>query len=65
MNKLTFFNDTQRDIHIHPATESHGTTCDMSPIPPLEERTFTIPSGTQPWVKQWRDGTILVTGRKY
>jgi hypothetical protein len=61
MPKFLYFNDTQKVVHIHPATESHGTTCDMSPIQPLTIREFELPEGTYPWFKQWKDGTILVS----
>lgn len=65
MNKFTFFNDTKREINIHSATQAHGTICDMSPIKPLEIREFELPEGTYAWVKQWDDGTILVSSTKY
>jgi hypothetical protein len=61
MPKFSYFNDTGREVNIHPATEGHGTTCDMSVIKPLEIREFHLPEGTYPWVKQWSNGTILVS----
>ena len=61
MPKFSYFNDTQKVVHIHPATQIHGTTCDMSPIQPLEVRDFELPEGTYAWFKQWKDGTILVS----
>jgi hypothetical protein len=33
----------------------------MSPIKPLEVREFELPEGTYAWVKQWDNGTILVS----
>lgn len=61
MTKFTYFNDTNKEVGIHPATQFHGTTCDMSPIKPLEIREFILPEGSYPWVKQWSNGTILVS----
>jgi hypothetical protein len=61
MNKFSYFNDTQKVVHLHTATQIHGTECDMSPIQPLEIREFILPEGTYPWVKQWKDGTLLVS----
>lgn len=60
-NKFVYFNDTQKDIRIHPATRIHGCQCDMSPIKPYEEREFILPEGTYPWLKQWDNGRILVS----
>lgn len=31
MPKFSYFNDTQKVVHINPATQIHETTCDMSP----------------------------------
>jgi hypothetical protein len=61
MNKIAFFNDTSKPIRIHPATQTHGTVCDMSPIQPLTVREFELPEGTYAWIKQWDNGTILVS----
>lgn len=54
---------------IHPATETHGTDCDMSTIQPLTERVFYFPPDTYPWAKMWDYGeghglSILVSPRK-
>ena len=54
--KFVYYNDTGRVVSIHPATEVHGTKCDMSTIHPLEERTFILPENTYPWVKMWDYG---------
>lgn len=54
--KFVYFNDTGRDVTIHSATKEHGTVCDMTTIKPLEERVFTLPNGTYPWVKMWDYG---------
>ena len=68
--KFEYFNDTGREIGIHPATREHGTECDMSPIKHLEIRTFYLPDGTYPWVKMWDYGEergglcILVSPRE-
>lgn len=64
MNKFAFFNDTSKPIRIHIATEMHGVKCDMSPIQPLTVREFILPEDTYAWVKQWNDGTILVSPTK-
>ncbi|MDN4493071.1 hypothetical protein [Ureibacillus aquaedulcis] len=54
--KFVYYNDTGREVGIHPATKEHGTECDMSTILPLEERTFILPNNTYPWVKMWDYG---------
>lgn len=54
--KLKYYNDTGREVSIHPATELHGIKCDMSVIKPLEERTFYLPENTYPFVKMWDYG---------
>lgn len=54
--KFKFYNDTGREVSIHPATENNGINCDMSVIKPLEERTFFLPEKTYPWVKMWDYG---------
>ncbi len=54
--KFVYFNDTKREVNIHPATKMHGTECNMGTIKPLEERTFILPEGTYPWVKMWDYG---------
>lgn len=56
MTKFAYFNDTKRIVSIHPATQTHGTECDMSGIQPLEVRKFTLPEGTYAWVKMWDYG---------
>ena len=37
----------------------------MTPIQPLEQRLFTLPNGTSPWIKMWNYGevglSILIT----
>lgn len=55
--KFVYFNDTRRNVSIHPATESHGTKCDTNTIKPLEQRTFYLPENTYPLVKMWDYGT--------
>ncbi len=67
--KFVYFNDTGREVGIHPATKEHGVKCDMSTIYPLEERTFILPEKTYPWVKMWDYGnerglSILVSPHK-
>lgn len=54
--KFVYYNDTGREVSIHPATELHGTKCDMSTIQHLEMRTFILPENTYPWVKIWDYG---------
>jgi hypothetical protein len=63
MNKFTFFNDTGKRMHIHPATFNSGVTTNNgndNVIYTLEVVVFTLPEGTTPWVKLWGDNTILV-----
>jgi len=67
--KFVYYNDTGRRVGIHPATEEHGTTCNMDTIEPLEERVFHLPENTYPWVKMWDYGqerglSILVSPRQ-
>ncbi|MCM3745360.1 hypothetical protein M3193_14630 [Sporosarcina luteola] len=67
--KFVYFNDTGREVGIHPATKEHGTECDMSRIKPSDVRTFYLPDGTYPWVKMWDYGkehglSILVSPQK-
>lgn len=62
--KFVYFNDTGKVVRIHPATFAHGCEGSSEPIQPLEEREFTLPEGTYPWFKQWRDFTILVSPQK-
>jgi len=54
--KFAFFNDTGREVNVHPATILHGCKCNNDPIHPLEERIFNLPTGTYPWVKMWDYG---------
>jgi hypothetical protein len=66
--KFVYFNDTGREVGIHPATKEHGTMCEIRKILPLEERTFLLPPNTYPWVKMWDYGaerglSILVSAR--
>lgn len=65
--KFIYFNDTNRLVSIHPATQIHGCEVEMNAINPLEERVFILPEGTYPWVKMWDYGTsglqILVSPR--
>jgi len=66
--KFKFYNDTGREVTIHPATENNGIKCDMSVIKPLEERSFFLPEKTYPWVKMWDYGekkglSILVSAQ--
>lgn len=67
--KFVYYNDTGREVGIYPATETHGTACDMSPIQPLTERIFYLPPDTYPWVKMWDYGeerglSILISPMK-
>jgi hypothetical protein len=56
--KFRFYNDTGRIVTIHPATYLHGcNTEDKDPIMPLEERLFTLPDDTYPYVKLWDYGS--------
>lgn len=59
MNTFIFYNDTNKEVRVHPATEMHGCTWDMSVIEHLEERIFHLPAGTIPWVKMWDYGDYL------
>ncbi|MGP4107762.1 hypothetical protein [Virgibacillus sp. L01] len=66
MEKFIYFNDTERPVTIHPATEKYGVICKANKISPLEERTFYLPNESYPHVKMWDHGSehglcILVT----
>lgn len=54
--KFVFFNDTGREVSLHPATFDQGMKCNKSTIIPLEEREFIFPENTYPWVKLWDYG---------
>lgn len=67
--KFVFFNDTGRDISMHPATFNQGIKCNKSIIVPLEERELILPENTHPHVKMWDYGEdhglqLLVMARK-
>jgi hypothetical protein len=66
--KFAYYNDTNRNVGIHPATIIHGCEVDMEVIKHGEVREFTLPEGTYPWVKMWDYGDkhglqILVSPR--
>lgn len=56
MNKLKFYNDTKRDVSVHPATVIQGVECDDSVIKPNEIREFILPEGTYGMIKMWDYG---------
>lgn len=58
MNKFVFFNDTKREVGIHPATFAHGCQTEDSKIKPMDTRTFILPEGTYAWVKMWDYGDL-------
>jgi len=66
--KFIYFNDTGREVKVHPATFINGCTGLKEPIKHLEQRLFELPDGTFPWVKMWDYGevglSILVTPMK-
>lgn len=65
--KVVYFNDTGKEINIHPGTLSHGTKTSSEPIQPLEERVFELPEGTYPWIKMWDHNgqlSIFVSGKQ-
>lgn len=49
--KFIYFNDTDRLVTIHPATFLYGCTGEETSIKPGEQRLFTLPEKTYPWVK--------------
>jgi hypothetical protein len=69
MNKFVYFNDTNRIVSIHPATQTHGCEVDMSGIQPQTIREFILPEGTYAWIKMWDYGErglqILVSPTSY
>lgn len=56
--KFVYYNDTKRNVLIHPATIIQGCKVDLSEIKPYEERVFILPEGTFPWVKMWDYGDL-------
>jgi hypothetical protein len=38
--KFVYYNDTGRNVSIHPATITHGCSVNDTPIKPLEEREY-------------------------
>jgi len=63
--QLIYYNDTGRDVLIHPATYAYGCTTDIDIIRPSERCLFTLPEGVTPEIKMWDYGdkglSILVT----
>lgn len=62
MAKIQFYNDSGKEIRIHPGTKVHGIVVDMNPIKHGEVRVFESPDKDDViTIKQWSDGEILVT----
>lgn len=64
--KVKFFNDTGREVSIHPATFAYGCKANKDIIRPLEVCIFELPEGTTlPEIKMWDYGdkglSVLVT----
>lgn len=63
--RLIYYNDTGRDVLIHPATYAYGCTTDRDIIRPSERCLFTLPEGVTPEIKMWdyddKGLSILVT----
>lgn len=60
LQKFMFFNDTKRDVVIHPGVRIHGIRYDGdTTIKPLEVKTFYLPVDYVPLVKMWDYGTNL------
>lgn len=51
--KFYYYNDTQRNVGIHPAMEGYGVKCDMSVIKHGEVREFLLPENAVPLLKMW------------
>lgn len=58
--RFDFFNDTGREVRIHPATFDSGCEVNAEKIQPLETRTFSLPAGTFPSMKLWDHGDFLM-----
>lgn len=71
MAKFVYFNDTERTVHIHPATVIHGCTVegDIQHIEHGELATFYLPENTYAWAKMWDYGKmglyLLVSPTEY
>lgn len=60
LQKFMFFNDTKRDVTIHPGVRIHGIRYDGdTTIKHLEVKTFYLPVDYVPLVKMWDYGTNL------
>lgn len=58
--KFVYFNDTKRQVYVHPATIDSGVEVEGSgAIAPTTTKTFYLPEGTYPWVKMWDHGSYL------
>lgn len=63
--QLIYYNDTGRDVLIHPATYVYGCTADRDIIRPSERCLITLPEAMTAEIKMWDYGvkglSILVT----
>lgn len=49
--KFVFFNDTGKEISIHPGSVAHN--CENNRIQHLQKAIFEVPEGCTPFVKMW------------
>lgn len=60
--KFVYFNDTRKQVYIHPATFDAGVWTsfdDKHVIAPLETQTFYMLEGNYPFVKMWDHGSFF------
>ncbi|GIO99916.1 hypothetical protein J14TS5_50020 [Paenibacillus lautus] len=58
--RFDFFNDTGREVRIHPATFEGRCEVNAEKIQPLEIRSFTLPPDTYPVLKLWGHGDFMM-----
>lgn len=55
--RVKYYNDTGRDVMVHPATYAYGCTATRDIIKPLETCIFNLPEGaTEVEIKMWDYG---------
>lgn len=52
---LSYYNDTEKDITIHPASYKYDELNYRKVLKAGEMREFFLPIGTTPWLKIWED----------
>lgn len=61
---ITYINDTNRNVHVHPATREHGVQFNENVLEPMSLTYFHMPDNVNPFIKLWDHGehlTLLVS----